>query len=138
MGSSSQARVVNTINTINTIKMNVDKEVFAAYAFYAGVVTVKMVAMSFLTARQRFATGTFISSEDATRPGMKTGVNENVERVRRAHQNDIENIIPFLFLGLLYVFTNPAYATALLAYRVLSGPESSTPLSISTLSLSQR
>merc|ERR1719158_1233745 len=94
--------------------MNVDKEVFAAYAFYAAVVTVKMVAMSFLT-------GTFISSEDATRPGMKTGVNENVERVRRAHQNDIENIIPFLFLGLLYVFTNPAYATALLAYRVFVG-----------------
>ena len=55
--------------------MNVDKEVFAAYAFYAAVVTVKMVAMSFFTARQRFATGTFISSEDATRPGMKVGYN---------------------------------------------------------------
>merc|ERR1712117_891852 len=118
MGSHGETRVVNTINTIN---MNVDKEVFAAYAFYAGVVTVKMVAMSFLTARQRFATGVFISSEDATRPGMKTGVNENVERVRRAHQNDIENIIPFLFLGLLYIFTNPAYATALLAFRVFVG-----------------
>ena len=53
--------------------MNVDKDVFGAFAFYAAVVTVKMVVMSFLTARQRFATGIFISSEDATRPGMKVG-----------------------------------------------------------------
>ena len=45
------------------------------------------------------------------------GINENVERVRRAHQNDIENILPFLILGFLYMFTNPAYATALLVYR---------------------
>ena len=48
------------------------------------------------------------------------GLNENVERVRRAHQNDIENILPFLILGFLYMFTNPAYATALLCYRCVS------------------
>ena len=45
------------------------------------------------------------------------GLSENVERVRRAHQNDIENILPFLILGFLYMFTNPAYSTALLCYR---------------------
>eukprot|EP00090_Calanus_glacialis_P047584 TRINITY_DN994_c0_g1_i1.p1 TRINITY_DN994_c0_g1~~TRINITY_DN994_c0_g1_i1.p1 ORF type:complete len:143 (-),score=28.78 TRINITY_DN994_c0_g1_i1:90-518(-) len=101
--------------------MNVDKELFGAYAFYAGVVTVKMIVMAFFTARQRFATKTFASSEDATRPGTKTGVNEDVERVRRAHQNDIENIIPFLILGLLYIFTSPAYATALLTFRIFVG-----------------
>ena len=44
--------------------MNVDQDLFSAYAFYAGVVTVKMLIMSFLTARQRFANGVFISSED--------------------------------------------------------------------------
>merc|ERR1711892_289522 len=105
----------------NTVNMNVEKELFGAYAFYAGVVTVKMMAMAFLTARQRFATGTFISSEDALKPGTKTGVNENVERVRRAHQNDIENIVPFLILGLLYIFTNPAFDTALLTFRIFVG-----------------
>eukprot|EP00092_Neocalanus_flemingeri_P008584 GFUD01009250.1.p1 GENE.GFUD01009250.1~~GFUD01009250.1.p1 ORF type:complete len:143 (-),score=35.57 GFUD01009250.1:149-577(-) len=101
--------------------MNVDKELFGAYAFYAGVVTVKMIVMAFLTARQRFRTGTFASSEDAKRPGTKTGVNEDVERVRRAHQNDIENIVPFLILGLLYIFTNPDFATALLVFRLFVG-----------------
>merc|ERR1712083_48388 len=102
-------------------RMNVDEELFKAYAFYAVVVTVKFMSMAFFTARKRFATGTFISSEDATRPGTKTVLNEDVERVRRAHQNDIENIVPFLFLGLLYIFTNPAYSSALLAFRVFVG-----------------
>ena len=44
--------------------MDVDQDLFSAYAFYAGVVTLKMLVMSFLTARQRFANGVFISSED--------------------------------------------------------------------------
>ena len=33
--------------------------------------------------------------------------NENVERVRRAHQNDLENVPFFLALGLVYICTNP-------------------------------
>merc|ERR1712059_155647 len=44
-----------------------------------------------------------------------------VERVRRAHQNDIENIIPFVLLGLLYIFTNPDLATATLVFRIFTG-----------------
>ena len=41
--------------------------------------------------------------------------------MRRAHQNDIENVFPFLFLGFLYIFTNPAYSTALLVFRLFVG-----------------
>ena len=44
-----------------------------------------------------------------------------MERVRRAHLNDMENILPFLILGFLYMFTNPAYSTALLVYRLFAG-----------------
>ena len=46
------------------MSLNVDKELFEAYAFYAGVVLLKMVVMSFLTARQRFKHHIFISPED--------------------------------------------------------------------------
>jgi len=49
--------------------------------------------------------------------GFTTAPNENVERVRRAHLNDIENIVPFFCLGLLYIFTSPALPTALLVFR---------------------
>ena len=51
--------------------MNVDKELFGAFAFYAGIVTIKMMVMSFLTARQRFKVGVFTSPEDATMQGHK-------------------------------------------------------------------
>ena len=97
--------------------LNVSEDLFKAYAFYTAILTCKMMVMSFLTARQRFRTMTFISSEDAKQPGAKTGVNEDVERVRRAHQNDIENIVPFAILGFIYIFTNPAYSTALFCFR---------------------
>merc|ERR1711997_1047948 len=103
------------------IMLNVEKDLFEAYAFYTAILVFKMVIMSFLTARQRFKTMTFISSEDAKQPGSKCGSNEDVERVRRAHQNDIENILPFAILGFLYIFTNPAYSTALLCYRLFVG-----------------
>ena len=56
--------------------MNVEKELFGAYAFYAGVVTVKMMAMAFLTARQRISTSTFANSEDATDAGAKVCITE--------------------------------------------------------------
>merc|ERR1712002_1350709 len=38
-------------------KMDVEKELFAAYAFYAGIVTLKMLMMSPLTTRQRLFVG---------------------------------------------------------------------------------
>ena len=53
------------------IMLNVEKELFEAYAFYTAITVLKMVIMSFLTARQRFKTMTFISSEDAKQPGTK-------------------------------------------------------------------
>jgi len=104
--------------------MNVDKELFGAFAFHAGLMAVKTLGMAFLTARQRFKKGNFISREDGvSQKNVKIGigVDEDVERVRRAHQNDIENIFPFLSLGLLYLFTNPELSTAQTVFRVFSG-----------------
>merc|ERR1712183_564700 len=122
MGSYFQ--VLGNLECLLTMGLNVDQELFETYAFYSGVIIAKVLVMSLLTARQRFATLTFISSEDVAgkeKDGLKVGVNDNVERVRRAHQNDIENIFPFLFLGLLYIFTNPALATAKLVFRIFVG-----------------
>ena len=48
----------------------------------------------------------------------QTGLNEDVERVRRAHLNDMENILPFFCLGILYIFTNPALSTAVFVFRL--------------------
>ena len=51
-------------NLQHQIIMNVDQDLFSAYAFYAGVVTLKMLVMSLLTIRTRITNRVFMSSED--------------------------------------------------------------------------
>merc|ERR1712243_224596 len=88
---------------------------FRVYALLIGVLIAKFLLMSFLTARQRFANLVFANPED-TVGSSKAKVNfanDNVERVRRAHQNDIENIVPFAILSGLYLaVANPSLFTA--------------------------
>ena len=38
----------------------------------------------------------------------------------RCHQNDLENIIPFAVIGLLYSLTGPDLSTALIHFRVFA------------------
>jgi len=105
--------------------MNVNQELFGAFAFHAGLMAVKTLSMSFFTARMRFKKGVFISREDIKGKEKEfkagQGLDDDVERVRRAHQNDIENIFPFLTLGFLYLFTSPSLECATLCFRIFSG-----------------
>ena len=39
-------------------------------------------------------------------------VRDNIERVRRAHRNDLENVLPFFGVGLLYLLTRPSLGAA--------------------------
>lgn len=39
----------------------------------------------------------------------------------RCHQNDLENIIPFVIVGLLYALTGPELSVALLHFRIFAG-----------------
>jgi uncharacterized MAPEG superfamily protein len=96
--------------------------VFASYAFYGTVVTLKLLGMAPLTSLKRFAHNVFANPEDTKAFGGKKPIydNDSVERVRRNHLNDLENIPAFLFLGLLYVTTQPNPATALWHFRVFA------------------
>ncbi|XP_028980976.2 microsomal glutathione S-transferase 1-like [Esox lucius] len=42
-------------------------------------------------------------------------------KVKMCHQNDLENIVPFVVIGLLYALTGPDLSTALLHFRVFVG-----------------
>jgi len=44
----------------------------------------------------------------------------DVERVRRAHHNDLENIPPFMIIALAYLFTNPSYNVASNLFRLFT------------------
>ncbi|CAJ1055699.1 microsomal glutathione S-transferase 1-like [Xyrichtys novacula] len=103
-----------------------EDEVFRAFTTYASVVAVKMVLMSPLTAYFRFTRGAFANAEDvALKPPEERKkllrTDPDVERVRRCHQNDLENVVPFLALGLLYSLSGPELSCALLHFRLFVG-----------------
>jgi glutathione S-transferase len=42
----------------------------------------------------------------------------DVERVRRAHRNDLENILPFFAAGFFYMFAHPNVTVAIWLFRI--------------------
>jgi len=102
--------------------LTLSNPVFVSYAFYGGVVLAKMMGMSLLTGIKRIALGVFANPEDAKSFGQKKVVtdHEGIERVRRNHLNDLENIPAFLLIGLLYVAINPTPNVALWHFRIFA------------------
>jgi len=83
------------------------------FALCAAILVLKMVITGSLTGLLRFRYGAFITPEDYALMGKEpSGAAETVERVRRAHQNDLENILPFLALGPLYSLSGPSPGVA--------------------------
>uniref|UniRef100_A0A336LAI9 Microsomal glutathione S-transferase 1 n=1 Tax=Culicoides sonorensis TaxID=179676 RepID=A0A336LAI9_CULSO len=102
--------------------LNYSNPVFQTYCFYTGVLVLKLLSMAFLTGRLRHSKNVFANPEDAKmNPKAKVKYDDvDVERVRRAHLNDLENLVPFFIIGLLYVLTNPSQFLAITLYRVIA------------------
>ncbi|XP_033215110.1 microsomal glutathione S-transferase 1-like [Belonocnema kinseyi] len=80
------------------------------FGFWGSVVILKLLAMIPLTARQRFRKRVFANEGD-TRFTPKSKVvydDPDVERVRRCHLNDLENILPWFIITYIYLGTNPS------------------------------
>lgn len=75
------------------------------YALCAIVLVFKMYAVGIYTASTRARLKMALNPEDAARFGaqLSTAEHPEVERVLRAHRNDLENIPPFLILGFIAV-----------------------------------
>ncbi|XP_045207473.2 microsomal glutathione S-transferase 1-like [Mercenaria mercenaria] len=108
--------------------LSLENEVFVTFAFYAAVVIFKTILMSVWTARFRLPRKTPPLPEDYslfTENGPKS-INTvhrdpDIERVRRCHRNDLENVIPFVLIGLLYVLIGPNAVTATWHFRIFAG-----------------
>uniref|UniRef100_A0A1B6D184 Microsomal glutathione S-transferase 1 n=1 Tax=Clastoptera arizonana TaxID=38151 RepID=A0A1B6D184_9HEMI len=107
---------------MNTNLLSKGNPVMEGFALYAGILILKTLLMSFLTAIQRFRKKAFANPEDATlsEGGQVKTDDQDVERVRRAHQNDLENIIPFLITGFLFVLSDPDLVFALMLFRIFT------------------
>ena len=78
---------------------------FRLYALCAVILVFKMFAVGLYTVRVRSRVKMALNPEDAARYGAQHATTEHpdVERVLRAHRNDLENIPGFLILGLIAV-----------------------------------
>lgn len=106
--------------------MNLKEPVMATYVISASIMLLKIMGQGWITVyRMLKIGGGFLNPEDKNkglanpipRPGQ-LDTNDYVERSRRMHRNDVENILPFLVAGLLFVLTNP---TLMLAQLLLYG-----------------
>ena len=100
--------------------MTFENPVFVTYVVAATLMIIKMMGQGWITVyRMMKVGGGFLNPEDAA-PGMvnpsprsgQLDVDDYVERSRRMHRNDTENIPVFLVAGLLFVWTQPALLLA--------------------------
>ena len=76
------------------------------FAVCATILVLKMVLTGNIVGLIRTMRGVYITPEDYAFMGKQvTPPDEQVERLRRAHQNDLENILPFLAVGFLFALT---------------------------------
>lgn len=95
--------------------ISLQNPVFATYVIAAAIMILKAVAMSWLTVFWMVrVNGGFRSPEDIRKTPLNPAPDpkqldpdERVERVRRIHLNDLENVPFFLVAGLLFALCEP-------------------------------
>ena len=100
--------------------ISVENPAFCAFITCGSVLVIKMMAMSIITGRLRKKHGVPASPEDVVFLKGKTPVESHadVDRVRRAHLNDVENIPLYFFAGFGYLFTEPDPTVAVNLFRI--------------------
>jgi glutathione S-transferase len=100
--------------------LSLSNPLFATYVIAATLMILKAVGMSWLTVQRMLqANGGFRSPEDLRKTPLnpnpdpkQLAPNESVDRIRRIHQNDLENLPFFLVAGFLFVLTGPPLVLA--------------------------
>ncbi|XP_072227421.1 prostaglandin E synthase [Leuresthes tenuis] len=98
----------------------IKNQVFSCFVFYAVLLVIKMYVIAIITGQVRLRKKAFANPEDALRHGglQYHRADPDVERCNRAHINDLENILPFLFLGAIYSLTGPSLSVARIHFLV--------------------
>ena len=103
--------------------LSVENPVFRVYLIAVALTVLKVMGQGWMTVfRMMKANAGFASPEDARAgplnrapsPGQ-LDINDDVERSRRMHRNDLENIPAFWAIGLAFVAIDPALWLAQLA-----------------------
>ena len=104
--------------------MTFENPVFATYVIAASLMILKIMGQGWITVyRMMKVGGGFLNPEDEAaglaNPKPRQGQldpDDSVERSRRMHRNDLENIPAFLVAGLLFALTQPPLLAAQLLF----------------------
>lgn len=105
--------------------LTTDNPTFVAYGIAAAIMVIKIMGQGWMTVlRMRQSAWSGLASAEDLRPGLinanprpaQLEPNEAVERSRRMHRNDLENIPAFLAIGLLFVAIDPPHVAALVLF----------------------
>ncbi len=95
--------------------LNLENPVFVTYAIAAALGVLKVMAQGWMTVYRMMKVRTGFASPEDLQPGPlnrapspeQLEINDYVDRSRRMHRNDLENIPAFWIAGLLFVLTAP-------------------------------
>lgn len=95
-----------------------DTPAFRLFALSVLVLAFKMLALASWTSAIRLRKKIFAAPEDYASQGLpaRDVRDPDVERARRAHRNDLENILPYFAVGAVYAASGPSAAGAWLCF----------------------
>ncbi|XP_070532499.1 microsomal glutathione S-transferase 1-like isoform X2 [Ptychodera flava] len=101
---------------------SLENEVFRSFLACGSTVIIKMLCLAPMTSFQRIKYKAFANPEDIRRlgPAYAVRLSDKVERVKRCHLNDVENIPAFLALGAMYLATKPSPIVAMWHFRIFA------------------
>jgi len=106
--------------------LSLENPIFEVYVTAAALAVLKLMLQGWMTVYRMLKANSGWASPEDLRPGLinrapdesQLEVNDYVDRSRRMHRNDLENIPGFLIAGLLFVVVNP---NLLLAQALMYG-----------------
>ena len=92
-----------------------ENPIFMTYAVASALMVLKVMGQGWMTVYRMLRSNSGLASPEDLRAGpinknpdpSQLEVNDYVDRSRRMHRNDLENIPAFWIAGLLFVLTNP-------------------------------
>lgn len=97
-----------------------ENPVFVTYAIAAAIMILKIMAQGWMTVYRMIKSDSGLASPEDLQVGLinknprpeQLDLNDYVDRSRRMHRNDLENIPAFLAVGLLFVAVDPSLVLA--------------------------
>jgi glutathione S-transferase len=102
------------------IVLSMENPVFVTYVIAAAIMVLKLMGQGWMTVFRMLRSDAGLTSPEDLQVGLinrnphprQLELNDYVDRSRRMHRNDLENIPAFLACGLLFVVAAPSYLLA--------------------------